>query len=68
MGGHTMLGSKGCMSFFFLQMRIFCSTDPAQKPPAQPSGFVLGWSRCGAATSLLTVTAGGFNDSLFLQS
>jgi hypothetical protein len=44
MGGHAMLSADSFASFFFLQVRIFYSFDPALKPSVQPSDFVLGWS------------------------
>jgi hypothetical protein len=58
MGGHAMLGTESCTRCCVLLERMFSSLRAALKLPAQPSGFVAGWSRSGAVSKLFV--AGGF--------
>jgi hypothetical protein len=52
MAGLAMLATRDCVSFYFLQARIFYSYGLAPKPPTQPSGFIPSCSWGGAALSL----------------
>jgi hypothetical protein len=52
MAGLAMLTTQDCVSFYFLQARIFYSYGLAPKPPTQPSGFIPGCGWGGVALSL----------------